>query len=533
MSLFLSLPSSLSLPSPAHSLRLACALAMATTLAACQTSALSSTNEVATTKNAATTQVVNKNQMLKDPEQSSALTMDMSGRHEYKLENGLKIVVKEDHRAPVVMTQIWYRVGSADEPLDKGGISHVLEHMMFKGTTDVSSDDYERLIAKFGGVNNAFTSYDYTGYYELFPANRLPLALELEADRMTNLVFDDKAFAKEHQVVMEERRQRTDDNPISKAYESFRLLAMPNSPKGESVIGPMDELESITLNDLKEWYKTWYAPNNATLVIVGDVEPTEVLAQVKRYFGELKPSALPKRPAVTQKGFRGYQQVESEQAVQVPVLLMGYNVPSLVSAGANNEKQAYALSLAQDVLDGGLSARLESRLVREQGLLTTVGTSYDLLDRGDGLFLIQATPREGVSLAQAQQAILSEIEKLKTDPIAADEIERAKTNTVTGLVYAQDSMEGQARMIGSLQSIGLDDRLMAKLPTKLDSVTIADIQAASKKYLVKDNLTVMHIIPPKETVNKNKVSQDKMSKETVSKNTATNIATKETVSKAK
>ena len=533
MSLFLSLPSSLSLPSPAHSLRLACALAMATTLAACQTSALSSTNEVATTKNAVTTQVVNKNQMLKDAEQSSALTMDMSGRHEYKLENGLKIVVKEDHRAPVVMTQIWYRVGSADEPLDKGGISHVLEHMMFKGTTDVSSDDYERLIAKFGGVNNAFTSYDYTGYYELFPANRLPLALELEADRMTNLVFDDKAFAKEHQVVMEERRQRTDDNPISKAYESFRLLALPNSPKGESVIGPMSELESITLNDLKDWYKTWYAPNNATLVIVGDVEPTEVLTQVKRYFGELKPSALPKRPAVNQKGFRGYQQVESEQAVQVPVLLMGYNVPSLVSAGANNEKQAYALSLAQDVLDGGLSARLESRLVREQGLLTTVGTSYDLLDRGDGLFLIQATPREGVSLAQAQQAILSEIEKLKTDPIAADEIERAKTNTVTGLVYAQDSMEGQARMIGSLQSIGLDDRLLAKLPTKLDSVTIADIQAASKKYLVKDNLTVMHIIPPKETANKDKVSPDKMSKDTVSKNTATNIATKEMVSKAK
>jgi zinc protease len=374
--------------------------------------------------------------------------------------------------------------------------------MMFKGTTDVSSADYERLIAKFGGVNNAFTSYDYTGYYELFPANRFPLALELEADRMKNLIFDEKEFVKEHQVVMEERRQRTDDNPLAKAYESFRLLALPNSPKGESVIGPMNELESITLADLKDWYKTWYAPNNTTLVIVGDIEPAEVLTQVKRYFGELTPSKLPKRPAVSQKGFRGYQQVESEQAVQVPVLLMGYNVPSLVTTDASNEKQAYALSLAQDVLDGGLSARLESRLVREQGLLTTVGTSYDLLDRGDGLFLIQATPREGVSLAQAQQAIISEIEKLKTDPIATDEIERAKTNTVTGLVYAQDSMEGQARMIGSLQSIGLDDNLLAQLPSELDSVTIADIQAASKKYLVKDNLTVMHIIPPKEPVKK-------------------------------
>lgn len=483
------------------SLRIACSLAIATSLAACQTNQIN--------PNHPDYQIIHQKVAPPGSDEQEALTMDISGRHEYQLENGLKVVVKEDHRAPVVMTQIWYRVGSADEPVDKGGISHVLEHMMFKGTTEVSSDDFERLIAKFGGVNNAFTSYDFTGYYELFPANRLPLALELEADRMKNLVFDDKAFAKEHQVVMEERRQRTDDNPLAKAYESFRLLALPSSPKGESVIGPMDELESITLNDLKDWYKTWYAPNNATLVIVGDVEPTEVLKEVKRYFGELKPSALPKRPAVTQKGFRGYQQVESEQAVQVPVLLMGYNVPSLVTAGANNEKQAYALSLAQDVLDGGLSARLESRLVREQGLLTTVGTSYDLLDRGDGLFLIQATPREGVSLAQAQQAIINEINKLATDPIAADEIERAKTNTVTGLVYAQDSMEGQARMIGSLQSIGLDDRLLAKLPSKLNSVTIADIQAASKKYLVKDNLTVMHIIPPREATQKETVSKAK------------------------
>ena len=497
--------SSLSLT--ALSLRLACALAMATTLTACQTNAINS-NAVSAVKSPVPQISVSQNPLgqnkagqdkaTKDVEQSSALTMDMSGRHDYQLENGLKIIVKEDHRAPVVMTQIWYRVGSTDEPLDKGGISHVLEHMMFKGTSDVSSADYERLIAKFGGVNNAFTSYDYTGYYELFPANRFPLALELEADRMKNLVFDEKEFVKEHQVVMEERRQRTDDNPLAKAYESFRLLALPNSPKGQSVIGPMNELESITLADLKDWYKIWYAPNNATLVIVGDVEPTEVLAQVKRYFGELTPSKLPTRPAVSQKGFRGYQQVVSEQAVQVPVLLMGYNVPSLTTVGTNNEKQAYALSLAQDVLDGGLSARLESRLVREQGLLTTVGTSYDLLDRGDGLFLIQATPREGVSLEQAQQAIISEIEKLKTDPIAADEIDRAKTNTVTGLVYAQDSMEGQARMIGSLQSIGLDDRLFAELPARLDNVTITDIQAASKKYLVKDNLTVMHIVPPKD-----------------------------------
>lgn len=475
--------------SSSHILRAAFALALTTALSACQTL----TSDVSTPNNVAATQ---------NNEASSALAIDLSGRHEYKLDNGLKIIVKEDHRAPVVMTQIWYNVGSTDEPLDKGGISHLLEHMMFKGTSAVSSDDYERLIAKFGGTNNAFTSYDYTGYYELFPANRLPLALELEADRMTNLLFDESEFAKEHQVVMEERRQRTDDNPLAKAYESFRLLAMPDSPKGESVIGPMNELESITLPELKDWYSTWYAPNNATLVIVGDVEPSEVLAQVKRYFGQLTPSELPARPAVTQQGFRGYKKVESEQAVQVPVLLMGYNVPSLLTIGSANEKQAYALSLAQDVLDGGLSARLESRLIREQGLLATVGTSYDLLDRGDGLFLIQATPRAGVSLEQAQQAITNEINKLAIDPIAADEINRAKTNTVTSLVYAQDSMAGQARMIGSMQSIGLDDRLLASLPAKLDRVSVADIQAASKKYLVNDNLTVMQVIPPKDSASK-------------------------------
>ena len=468
-------------------------LSLIATLAACQTTTVTATPaaQTATSPNVAS----------ETANSASDLQIDLSGRHEYLLDNGLKVIIKEDHRAPVAMTQIWYRVGSTDEPVDKGGISHLLEHMMFKGTADVSSDDYERLIAKFGGSNNAFTSYDYTGYYELFPVNRLPLALELEADRMTNLLFNEEEFAKEHQVVMEERRQRTDDNPLAKAYESFRLLALPDSPKGESVIGPMDELESITLGELKDWYQAWYAPNNATLVIVGDVQPEAVLSQVKRYFGELKPSALPERPSVRQQGFRGYQKVDSEQAVKVPVLLMGFNVPSLLTVGLGHENQAYALSLAQDVLDGGLSARLESRLIREQNLLTSVGTSYDLFDRGDGLFLIQATPREGVSLEQAQQAISNEIDKLMRDPIEADEIARAKTNTVTGLVYAQDSMAGQARMIGSLQTIGIDDRIIANLPAKLDEVSVADIQAASQKYLVEDNLTVMHIVPPNSTAN--------------------------------
>lgn len=426
--------------------------------------------------------------------------MDLSGRHEYVLDNGLKVVIKEDHRAPVVVTQIWYRVGSSDEPEDKGGISHLLEHMMFKGTKKVSSDDFERMIAKFGGHNNAFTSYDYTGYYEVFPANYWTLALELEADRMKNLQFDENDFVKEHQVVMEERRQRTDDNPLAVAVEQFNLLAMPDSPKGESVIGPMKEIESIKLDELKHWYETWYAPNNATLVIVGDVNAKQAIKEVKKYFGNIEPVKLPKRPSVKQAGFRGYQQTVSRQAVQVPVLLMAYNVPTLTVQDSKKDSQAhahdaYSLALLADVLDGGLSSRLESRLVREKGILSSVSSGYNLFDRGDGLFVIQAAPRDGVSLSQAQAAILHEIEALKNDPILPKEIERSKTNTITGLVYSQDSMAGQAQMIGSLQSIGLDDRMVAKLPAQFDKVSVKDIKDVAKKYLVKNNLTVMYVEP--------------------------------------
>lgn len=426
--------------------------------------------------------------------QTTSQANQSTQRHEYQLDNGLKVVIKEDHRAPVVMTQLWYDVGSADEPEDKGGISHLLEHMMFKGTKDVSATDFERLIAKFGGTNNAFTSYDYTGYFELFPANYAPLALELEADRMKNLTFDADQYAKEHQVVMEERRQRTDDNPLAKAYEAFRKQALPDSPKGESVIGPMTELESIELSEVKGWYAQWYYPDNATLVIVGDVQPDAIMTHVRRYFGNIKnPSSRPARPSVRQSSHQGYQQSEFATAVNVPTLLMAYNVPSLVTAEDSNS--AYAISLLQDVLDGGLSARLESRLVREQDLLASVSTSYSVFDRGDTLFLVQATPRDGVSLEQAQAAITEQIEQLKTAPIAEEELQRAKTSTVTGLVYAQDSMSGQARMIGLMQSIGLDDRLLDTLPEQLDNISIDAMRQAAKHYFVKDNLTVMYVIP--------------------------------------
>lgn len=417
-------------------------------------------------------------------------------RHEYQLENGLKVIIKEDHRSPVVISQIWYKVGSNHEPKHLGGISHLLEHMMFKGTQKVSAPDFERLIAKFGGSNNAFTSYDYTAYYEIFPSNRLSLALELEADRMTNLQLKQSDFDSERLVVMEERRQRTDDNPHAVAYEQFLKMTYPDIPKGEPVIGPMAEIENIRLEDLKNWYNTWYTPNNATIVIVGDVQPDEAFAQVKKYFGNKVAKPLPKPPVLTQNAFRGYQEKTVRLPVNVPSLLMAYNLPTLTTA--KNPNTAYSLSLLSEILDGGMSARLEKNLVRDKQILASVGSNYSAFSLGDGLLTIQATPRTGVTLEQARQAILDEIEKLKHEPILDSELERAKTSTVTALVYSQDSLSGQAQMIGSLNTIGLDERMIYQLPTIFEKIDKKDIQKVAKKYLTNNNLTVLNVVSDKE-----------------------------------
>lgn len=432
----------------------------------------------------------------KQPSTPTAFQNIEKNRHEYQLENGLKLIVKEDHRSPVVISQIWYRVGSNHEPEHLGGISHLLEHMMFKGTNKVSSADFEKLIAKFGGSNNAFTSHDYTAYYEVFPANRFNLALELEADRMTNLQLKQSDFDSERLVVMEERRQRVEDNPQAVAYEQFLKMAYPNSPKGESVIGPMAEIEAIRLDDLKHWYNTWYAPNNATIVIVGDVNPDNVFAQVKKYFGNKQPKTLPKPPILTQNAFRGYQEKTINLPVNVPTLMMAYNLPTITTA--KNPKTAYSLSLLTDVLDGGMSARLEKNLVRDQQLLASVGVGYNVFAQGDGLLTIQATPRTGVTLEQAKQAILTEIEKLKSQPILQTELNRAKTNTFSSLIYSQDSLSGQAQIIGSFNSIGLDDRMIYQLPTIFDKIAEKDIQKVAKKFLIHDNLTVLNVVSDKK-----------------------------------
>lgn len=407
------------------------------------------------------------------------------------LNNGLRVIIKPDKRTPIVMTQIWYKVGLNDEPVGKGGMSHFLEHLMFKDTPLLSGDDYHRLISHFGGDKNAFTSHDYTAYFESLPANQYPIALQIEANRMSNLLFDDNQIDTERQVIQEERRQRTDSNPIAKAYEDFLLLALPSSPKSKPIIGSMNDIDNTFTADLQNWYKTWYQPTNATLVMVGDIDVNQALPWIRRYFEPISSTHGVARKLPTHPSHQGYQQKTSRQAVQVPMLLMGFNVPSITT----HAHDAYALSLFADIADGGLSARFEQNLVRQKQLFDNISVGYDLFERGDGLFLISATPKEGVSLAAAEEAILQELDNIANGTISDDELKRGQTNLVASLVFANDSIANQAQTLGMLASLDLPLDSLDKLPSVLSNFNKSDIQKAGQHYLVRDNLSSLYVIP--------------------------------------
>ncbi|WP_114800524.1 pitrilysin family protein [Moraxella canis] len=413
----------------------------------------------------------------------------------HTLDNGLKVIIKQDSRAPIVMTQIWYDVGSSDEPVGKGGISHFLEHMMFKDAKGISHDDYQRLISHFGGQTNAFTSDEFTAYYESLPANQFPLALQIEANRMNHLILTADEVATEKQVIKEERRLRTDDNPIAKAYEEFLAIAMPDSPMGRPVIGSMADIEGIDLQDLQNWYGKWYRPNNATLVLVGDITPDVAMPWIEKYFKDLTPSSLPKRANLNQPSHRGYTQAQSHQNVQVPSLIMGFNVPTLGSQNSQSTSEAHALSLLSDLADGGLSARFERQLIRNLQVLSSVSIHYDMLSKGDGLFTIIATPRDGVSLQDAEAAILAELNAITEGQITDDELSRSRAGLLSSLVFTNDSIANQAISLGLLSTLGLPLETLNTLPQALDKISKSDIQAVGKKYITKDNLTTVYVLP--------------------------------------
>ncbi len=415
---------------------------------------------------------------------------------EFKLSNGLKLVVQEDHRAPVVVSQVWYRAGALDEVNGKTGVAHVLEHMMFKGTRKVKAGQFSRMIAAAGGKENAFTGQDFTCYFQQLEKSNLSLSFKLEADRMANLVIADEEFAKEIKVVMEERRWRTEDKPQSKVNEQFQAIAFRAHPYARPVVGHMNDLENMTASDAREWYKNWYAPNNATIVVVGDVKTQEVLKLAKQYFGTLKAKKLPARKPQIEPAQIGERRAIVKAPGKLPYLAMGFHAPTISDKETEHGWEPYALDVLAGVLSGNDSARLNQKLVRETSLAVDVGAGYDSTSRGrESLFELVGTPAEGKTVAELEAALIAEIEKIKTGGVTQQELDRVKAAVIASDVYQRDSMFYQAMQIGQLETMGYSWRLLDEYSEKLKAVTSEQIQAVAKKYLVKDNMTIATLDP--------------------------------------
>ena len=412
---------------------------------------------------------------------------------EHVLGNGLKVLVKEDHRSPVAVSQVWYKVGSSYEPGGITGISHMLEHMMFKGTDQHAAGEFSRIIAENGGEENAFTGEDYTAYFQTMEASRLAVSFELEADRMRHLHLLADELKKELQVVTEERRMRTDDNPQAKMHEHFNAMAYTNSPYKNPVIGWPSDIENYKVEDLQAWYQRWYAPNNATLVVVGDVEPKAVFALAKKYFAPLKPSELkPLKPQAEVEQL-GVRKMTVKIPAKLPYLVMSYKVPVLKTA--QHEWEAYALEVLAGVLDGGSSARLESGLVRGKQIAVSVGASYGLTSRLPELFMLEATPAERKTVWDLESALKDEITKLQIKLVDKDELQRIKAQVLAKAVYERDSNFYQAMQLGMLETVGLSWKVVDEYVEKVNQVTAEQVREVARKYLIEDKLSVAYLEP--------------------------------------
>jgi len=413
--------------------------------------------------------------------------------HEYRLANGMKVIVKEDHRAPVAVAQVWYKVGSSYEHDGVTGISHVLEHMMFKGTKQHGPNEFSTIIAANGGRENAFTGQDYTAYFQQLEKDRLAISFELEADRMQNLLLDPEEMKKEVQVVMEERRMRTEDKPQSLTYEQFNAAAYATSPYHNPIIGWMDDLKHLTAGDLRNWYNHWYAPNNATLVVAGDVDPQAVAELAEKYYGPVKPRPVPTLKPRREIEQRGLKRITVKAPAELPYLLMGYKTPVVKTAEVDWEP--YAIDMLAGILDGGDSARFTRELIRGEQVAASVGAGYDLYARMGEMLIIDGTPAQGHSIEELEDAIREQIDRFKTELVSREELERVKAQVVAAKVYEKDSIFYQAMQIGTLETVGLDWRVMDEYVDRLKAVTPEQIRAVANKYLTDDHLTIAVLDP--------------------------------------
>ena len=400
----------------------------------------------------------------------------------FTLDNGLQVVVVTNRRAPIVTQMLWYKVGSADEPRGKSGMAHVLEHMMFKGTEAYPDGKFSELVARNGGQENAFTSYDFTGYYQTMARDRLELIMKLEADRMTNLVLKPEDVRTERQVVMEERRSRVENEPSGQLSEMANASLYLHHPYGTPVIGWTNEILSITAEDMRSFYETWYAPNNAVLVIAGDVTAEEVRPLAEKYYGPIPRAEVPPRDRVEEPPQSAPRRVELESPrVRQPSLSIRYLAPSYNTA--EDAATPYALQVLSEVLGGGPTSRLYRTLVVEEALAVSAGSWYspNALDTSDFGFYI--SPRPDVELDKAEEALRAEIADLLENGVSDTEVAQAKERLRADTVYAQDSVNTAPRVIGRALASGQTIADVEAWPARIAEVTPAEVEAAAKQVL--------------------------------------------------
>jgi zinc protease len=406
------------------------------------------------------------------------------------LPNGLKVLLKEEHKSPVVTFQIWYRVGSRNERLGTTGMSHLLEHMMFKGTKKHGPKTFSQTVQRNGGNDNAFTSKDYTAYFETFAADRIEVSLDLESDRMQNLLIEPKEFASEREVVKEERRMRYEDDPVNTMVEQMMSVAFSAHPYQWPVIGWMADINSITRDDLYKHYRTYYAPNNATIVVVGDFDTKTLLPRIEKYFGAIPQGpTVPTSTAVEPKHL-GERRVIVKKQAELPAVFAGYNVPTL------KHPDSYALEVLQGILSSGKSSRLYKSLVYEKQLALYAGGDYDNISKDPNLFYIYAGVMPGKTADEVERALYVEIDKLKSEPVADEELQKAKNQIEASFIMGQDSIFYQAMLLGQFETVA-DWNLLQKYVAGIRAVTREDVMRVAKEYFNEDNRTVGILVPLK------------------------------------
>lgn len=412
---------------------------------------------------------------------------------ETTLDNGLKVIVKEDRRAPSVVHMVWYGAGAMDEPDGVSGIAHMLEHMMFKGTESVGPGEFNRRVSAVGGRDNAFTGRDYTAYFQQIPPEHLEQMMMLESDRMANLKLDEAQFLPEVEVVKEERRLRTDDNPRALVFEQLMATAFQAHPYRRPIIGWMPDIKAYTMGAAQQWYDDWYTPNNARLVVVGDVDHQAVFALAQQYYGQHAPRALPQRRISDEPEQRGPRHSTVRAPAEQPFVAVAWHVPTLTDP--SQDREVYALQVLSAVLDGYDGARLPRRLVRESQIAVAAGANYGGTGRGPSLFILTASPSEGHTVAEVEAALMAEIRRIVEDGIDEQELQRVRTQAVASQVYKRDSLMGQAMEIGFLESVGLSWRDDEALLEGIRSVTADEVRAVAAKYFDETRLTRAELDP--------------------------------------